>query len=107
MRHGTPKKRSPLFIISGGTRRSAAHTTPQAQACITDSGPPRISVAALLQLAQWCQQRRGELTGASPCPVPATPPSPPAPDDPDGCRAPEPPLVESAAATASASLAGA
>src|SRR5262249_46566419 len=39
-------------------RRCSTQTTPQATACIARAGPHRISAAALLQLAQWCQSRR-------------------------------------------------
>src|SRR4051794_30835562 len=100
-------KRLGICSARGGTRRSPTQTTPQATACIADAGPPRISVAALLQLAQWCQARRGESLGGSPCPALTAPQSPPAPEDRETSRATDPSLVEPARAEASGSPAGA
>src|SRR6266446_4614371 len=90
-----------------GEMRCATQTTPQAPACISDGGPPRISTAALLKLAQWCQARRGELTGESPCPTPVVPESPPAPATNHAGQFADPTLVGPAPGPASGSLGGA
>src|SRR5262249_8705825 len=92
---------------SAGRSSCATHTTPQAPAYITDGGPPRISVAALVQLAQWCQARRSELTGESPGPAAVDPPSPPAPKAPATSPAAEPTLGGPARRAASGGPAGA
>src|SRR5437588_9831890 len=63
--------------MSVGRKRSPTQTTAQAQGCISAASLPRIPVAALLQLAQWCQQRRVEQPGGGSClttPVPVSPP---------------------------------
>ena len=81
------------------------------QACIAGTGPPRISVTALLQLARWCQSRFGESlgqsTGGPPCPTPDAPPSPPRPRPTTTPRAADPSLVGPPPAEASGSPAGA
>src|SRR5439155_4149905 len=83
----------------------------QATAYIPSIGPPRNIEDALLLLAQWCQARRTELTGASPCPTPADPASPPAsppaPEASHAARAVDPTLVGPAPGPASGSAEGA
>src|SRR3954471_24690526 len=91
--------------------RSPTQTTPQAVACIPEAGPPRISAAALLQLAQWCQSRRDESLGQSlggpPCPTLAAPQPPPAPETREAAPATDPRLVGPARTEASGSPPGA
>src|SRR5271157_5280702 len=102
----TPSRR---FPATAGLRLNCS--TPQAIACITEAGPPRISATALLQLAQWCQSRRSESLGQSlggpPCPTPTTPQSPPAPEAREASRTTDPSLVGPAGAETSGSPAGA
>src|SRR4051812_41952211 len=82
---------------SGGRSRCPTQTTPQATACITEPGPPRISTAALLRLAQWCQSRRGHSLdpslGGPPCPTPTAVQSPPAPKAHEAPQAADPSVV--------------
>src|SRR5215470_12089400 len=59
--------------------RSATQITAQARACISKDAPPRISVAALLELARWCQQHPSSPQGGEPCLSTAVPVRPPAP----------------------------
>src|SRR5579885_3713574 len=47
------------------TKRAAA----QAVTCTSAAAPPRIAVAALLQLAQWCQAQQAAQQGGTPCPT--------------------------------------
>src|SRR5947199_1471367 len=94
-----------------GKLRCPTQTTPQATACIAETGPPRISVTALLQLAQWCQSRWGESPdqslGGSPCPTLNAPQSPPAPTAHEASWAADPSLVGPPPAEASGTPAGA
>src|SRR5712691_289885 len=99
-------RRRASFIAGAGAMTSSTHTTPQATTCIVGGGPPRISVAALVKLMQWCQARRGQLTGESLCPTPVDPASPPAPPAHDTARPADRTLVEPAAADAAANPAG-
>src|SRR5438270_12404992 len=92
--------------MNGGKKTSSTETTPQATTCIASGGPPRISVAALVKLMQWCQARRGPLTGESSCPTPVELASPPAPRAHDNARPANPALVEPAGADATANPAG-
>src|ERR1700722_8702844 len=50
-----------------GRSKSAKQTPAQAVACTSEAAPPRIAVAALLQLAQWCQERRTAQQGGTSC----------------------------------------
>src|SRR5208282_60630 len=103
--------RWPSSTSGCGWSRCPAQTTPQATACIAEAGPPRISAAALLQLAHWCQSRRGESPGQSqggpPCPTLTAPQSPPALAARETSQASAPSLVVPAPAEASGSPAGA
>ena len=96
---------------TGGRSRCPTQITPQATACIAETGPPRISAAALLELAQWCQSRRSESLGQSfggpPCPTITAPQSPPALAARETSQASVPSLVVPAPAEASGSPAGA
>ncbi len=91
--------------------RCPTQITPQAPACIAETGPPRISAAALLQLAQWCQSRRSESLGQSfggpPCPTITAPQSPPALAARETSQASVPSLVVPTPAEASGTPAGA
>ena len=45
----------------------STHSAYETTAHINGSGRPIISVAALLDLARWCQERRKQIEGAEPC----------------------------------------
>src|SRR5215472_1330922 len=97
-------------MSGGGMERCSTQTTPQATACIAQAGPPRISAAALLQLAQWCRSRRDELLGQSLgglCPIITDPQSPPAPSAHEAGQDTDSSFVGPARSEASASPAGA
>src|SRR5438132_6662012 len=64
-------------IAGVGKTKSATRTTAQALACTSKASPPRISVSALLQVAQWCQQRQSWSQGGDPCPTTSARVSPP------------------------------
>src|SRR5262249_43210425 len=91
----------------GGTTRSATQTTPQASGFIQEAGPPRISAAALLALAQWCRVRRGASLGGPSCPLPTAAQSPPAPSAHDTSRPADPTVVGPVPGEASGSPDGA
>ena len=61
-----------------GTSRSTKRTAAQAAACTSAASPPKIAVAALLQLAQWCQARHTTQHGGAPCPTTSGTVCPPA-----------------------------
>src|SRR3954469_14349750 len=61
--------RSAACTSGGGRGRFTKQTTAQAVACTSEAAPPRIAVAALLQLAQWCQARHTTQQGGTPCPT--------------------------------------
>src|SRR5205823_5673637 len=48
-----------------GVLRTPSQRTPQASACAPQAGPVIIALDALLALAAWCDQRRGQ--GDDPC----------------------------------------
>src|SRR5215831_17275359 len=92
---------------NAGRLRCPTQITPQVTPCIREAGPPRISAAALLRLAQWCQSRRdgllGQSSGGPSCPTPTVAQSPPAPAVGEASRATDPSLVEPARLEASGS----
>lgn len=47
--------------------QSSTHNTYETTAHINGSERPIIAVAALLDLAHWCQERRKQIEGAEPC----------------------------------------
>src|SRR5262245_12726035 len=60
--------KSVVCMSEDGPGRSTKRATAQAAACTSAASPPRIAVAALLQLAQWCQARQAAQQGGTPCP---------------------------------------
>jgi hypothetical protein len=69
MQTSLPRTISRNSIVHAGMPKSATRTTAQALACTSKASPPRISVSALLQVAQWCQQRQSWSQGGDPCPT--------------------------------------
>src|SRR5438067_9810536 len=61
--------------------RCTNQTTAQASPCIEQRSPPRISLTALFQLAQWCRQRRSAQQGGDSCRTSPVSVCPPAPND--------------------------
>ncbi len=101
-----PSRGSSSLRNTAREMRCATRTTPQAKGCITQSGPPRISAAALLQLAPWCQARHSESLGGPPCSASTAPQFPPAPAASDKSQAAEPALVGPAHFEASGACTG-
>src|SRR6516225_6610060 len=60
-----------------GLSTSSFQKTADVEGYISAARQPTISVAALLELARWCQQRRLAQTGEQPCPTPQTAHFPP------------------------------
>src|SRR5262245_25526494 len=65
---------------SGGRRRRAKQTAPQAGGGSAPGGAVTIDVTALLELAAWCRQRLDDPAGGATCPTPPDALRPPAPD---------------------------
>src|SRR5579871_240482 len=87
-----------------GSRTSSYQKTAEASTCHCAAAPPTISVAALLQVALWCQQHRDTHGGTTPCPAPRNAPFPPAPGtgataDPAAVDATDTPMSASPAPT--------
>src|SRR5271157_808914 len=100
-------RRRANFIAGVGATRSTMQTTAQALVCTSAASPPRISVAALFQLAQWCQQRLSSPQGGTPCPTTSAPVSPPISSGPPTAAATEPALAATLGPPAPATLPGA
>jgi len=85
---------------AAGWSTSSYQKTAKASACHCAAAPPTISVAALLRLAEWCQQRRLTQGGTASCPTPPTPVCPPVDGEPRTAAAPQGSVASTAASPA-------
>src|SRR4051812_37194287 len=99
--------RSAACTSGGGRGRSAKQTTAQAVACTSEAAPPRIAVAALLQLAQWCQARHTTQQGGTPCPTTPGHVCPPVSDGDHTAATPDAALGSARTSTTTATVPGA